>query len=116
VHFTILHCKFKYTLFVERAPKDKKVKAFNLNLRGIVDFLACFSFEQEDHKKKFFCTPFWPYIFIFVRFLRKITIGQSATEKGFTRETQYDITVASEIMAILALTTSLKVNTVITSG
>lgn len=41
------------------------------------------------------------------RYLRKITIGQSATEKGFTRETQFDISVASEIMAVLALTTSL---------
>lgn len=41
------------------------------------------------------------------RFLRKITIGQSNTEKGFTRETQFDIAVASEIMAILALTDSL---------
>nr|XP_058948550.1 C-1-tetrahydrofolate synthase, cytoplasmic-like [Pocillopora verrucosa] len=42
------------------------------------------------------------------RFLRKITIGQSATEKNFTRQTQFDITVASEIMAILALTTDLR--------
>ncbi|XP_065051570.1 C-1-tetrahydrofolate synthase, cytoplasmic-like [Rhopilema esculentum] len=42
------------------------------------------------------------------RFLRKITIGQSPTEKGKTRECQFDITVASEIMAILALTTDLK--------
>ncbi|XP_045603715.1 C-1-tetrahydrofolate synthase, cytoplasmic isoform X2 [Procambarus clarkii] len=41
------------------------------------------------------------------RFLRKITIGQSPTEKGQTRECQFDLTVASEIMAILALTTSL---------
>ncbi|CAL1574972.1 unnamed protein product [Knipowitschia caucasica] len=41
------------------------------------------------------------------RFLRKITIGQSSTEKGFTREAQFDITVASEIMAVLALTSSL---------
>lgn len=41
------------------------------------------------------------------RFLRKITIGQGDQEKGMTRETGYDITVASEIMAILALTTSL---------
>ncbi|KAJ2944743.1 hypothetical protein O0L34_g1631 [Tuta absoluta] len=37
------------------------------------------------------------------RYLRKITIGQSPTEKGFTRETQFDISVASELMAILAL-------------
>ncbi|XP_077408256.1 C-1-tetrahydrofolate synthase, cytoplasmic [Vanacampus margaritifer] len=42
------------------------------------------------------------------RFLRKITIGQSPTEKGFTREAQFDITVASEIMAVLALTGSLE--------
>merc|ERR1712241_87733 len=41
------------------------------------------------------------------RYLRKITVGQSPTEKGLTRETQFDITVASEIMAVLALTTSL---------
>lgn len=41
------------------------------------------------------------------RFLRKITIGQAPTEKNFTRETSFDITVASEIMAVLALTTSL---------
>ena len=41
------------------------------------------------------------------RFLRKITIGQSPTEKNFTRETNFDITVASEIMAVLALTSSL---------
>ncbi|XP_043842080.1 C-1-tetrahydrofolate synthase, cytoplasmic isoform X2 [Dromiciops gliroides] len=42
------------------------------------------------------------------RFLRKITIGQSPTEKGHTRTTQFDISVASEIMAVLALTTSLE--------
>ncbi|KAM4664499.1 C-1-tetrahydrofolate synthase, cytoplasmic isoform 2-T2 [Discoglossus pictus] len=42
------------------------------------------------------------------RFLRKITIGQSPTEKGFTRTTQFDISVASEIMAVLALTDSLE--------
>ena len=41
------------------------------------------------------------------RFLRGITIGEGPAEKGKTRETGYDITVASEIMAILALTTDL---------
>jgi len=41
------------------------------------------------------------------RYLRKITVGQSPTEKGYSRETQFDISVASEIMAVLALTTSL---------
>ncbi|CAL4082611.1 unnamed protein product [Meganyctiphanes norvegica] len=42
------------------------------------------------------------------RYLRKITIGQSPTEKGYTRETQFDISVASEIMAVLALTKDLR--------
>lgn len=42
------------------------------------------------------------------RMLRQITIGQGPEEKGFTRTTGYDITVASEIMAILAMTTSLE--------
>ena len=41
------------------------------------------------------------------RFLRDITVGQGPEEKGMTRRTGYDITVASEIMAILALTTDL---------
>ncbi|MDX1436979.1 MAG: formate--tetrahydrofolate ligase, partial [Anaerolineales bacterium] len=42
------------------------------------------------------------------RMLRSITIGQGDAEKGFTRETGFDITVASEVMAILALTTDLQ--------
>lgn len=42
------------------------------------------------------------------RFLRKITIGQSPTEKGRTREASYRISVGSEIMAILALATSVE--------
>ena len=41
------------------------------------------------------------------RFLRGITIGMGDEEKGFSRQTGYDITVASEIMAILALTTDM---------
>jgi formyltetrahydrofolate synthetase len=41
------------------------------------------------------------------RMLRGITIGKGPEEKGMTRETGFDIAVASEIMAILALTTSL---------
>jgi formyltetrahydrofolate synthetase len=42
------------------------------------------------------------------RFLREITVGQGPEEKGFIRKTGFDITVASEIMAILALTTDLR--------
>lgn len=41
------------------------------------------------------------------RFLRKITIGQSPTEKGLSRETSFSISVASEIMAVLALANDL---------
>ncbi len=42
------------------------------------------------------------------RFLRRIWIGLGPEELGLKRETGYDISVASEIMAILALTTGLK--------
>ena len=42
------------------------------------------------------------------RFLRKIEVGQSPTEKGMTRTTAFAITVSSEIMAVLALATSLE--------
>lgn len=41
------------------------------------------------------------------RMVRQITIGQGAGEDGLARVTGFDITVASEVMAILALTTSL---------
>lgn len=40
--------------------------------------------------------------------LRGITIGEGPKEKGITRKTGYDITPASEIMAVLALTTDMK--------
>ncbi|MGZ5453729.1 MAG: formate--tetrahydrofolate ligase [Candidatus Aminicenantales bacterium] len=41
------------------------------------------------------------------RFLRVVEIGLGPEEKGMTRRTGFDISVASEIMAILALTTGL---------
>ncbi|MCH8338829.1 MAG: formate--tetrahydrofolate ligase [Chloroflexi bacterium] len=41
------------------------------------------------------------------RFLRLITIGQGENESDYQRQTGFDITVASEVMAILALTTDL---------
>jgi formyltetrahydrofolate synthetase len=41
------------------------------------------------------------------RFLRGIRIGLGPEEKGMVRDTGFDISVASEIMAILALTTGL---------
>jgi formate--tetrahydrofolate ligase len=42
------------------------------------------------------------------RHLRDITVGQAASEHHMTRQTGFEITVASEIMAVLALTTSLQ--------
>jgi formate--tetrahydrofolate ligase len=42
------------------------------------------------------------------RSLRNITIGQGAKEDGIERQTGFDITVASEVMAILALASDLK--------
>ncbi len=42
------------------------------------------------------------------RALRQIVIGLGGRENGYPRETGFDITVASEVMAILALTTDLR--------
>ena len=42
------------------------------------------------------------------RFLREVMVGLGKEEAGFEHRSGYDITVASEIMAILALTTSLE--------
>ncbi|KAF8559578.1 FTHFS-domain-containing protein [Imleria badia] len=42
------------------------------------------------------------------RFLRKVTLGRNPTEQGHEREAGFDIAVASECMAVLALTTDLK--------
>jgi methylenetetrahydrofolate dehydrogenase (NADP+)/methenyltetrahydrofolate cyclohydrolase/formyltetrahydrofolate synthetase len=42
------------------------------------------------------------------RFLREIEVGLGPEEKGRTRRTGFDISVASEVMAILALTTGLE--------
>lgn len=41
------------------------------------------------------------------RLLREITVGQSPTEKDFNLKTSFYISVASELMAVLALSTSL---------
>ncbi|KIW74743.1 hypothetical protein Z517_11513 [Fonsecaea pedrosoi CBS 271.37] len=42
------------------------------------------------------------------RLLRGITVGQAPTEKGHSRQTAFDISVASECMAILALSNDLR--------
>ena len=41
------------------------------------------------------------------RFLHKIEVGRAETKKGKVREIRFDLIAASELMAILALTTSL---------
>lgn len=41
------------------------------------------------------------------RFLRKVTLGRNPTEKGHEREAGFDISVASEAMAVLALSNNL---------
>ncbi len=51
----------------------------------------------------------WPRVIdVSDRALRKIVIGLGGSENGIPRETGFDIAVASEVMAILALTTGLK--------
>lgn len=52
--------------------------------------------------------PFTRVVDLNDRYLRKITIGQSPTEKGKTRETGFKISVGSEVMAILALATGVE--------
>ncbi|CAN7995364.1 unnamed protein product [Ixodes hexagonus] len=42
------------------------------------------------------------------RFLRRITVGQGPAESKATRQTQFDITPASEVMAVLALANNLQ--------
>lgn len=42
------------------------------------------------------------------RHLRQVTVGRAATEKGLSRETGFDISVASECMVILALSNNLQ--------
>ena len=51
----------------------------------------------------------WPRVVdVSDRALRKIVIGLGGRENGHPRETGFDISVASEVMAILGLTTSMK--------
>ncbi|MDI6631391.1 MAG: formate--tetrahydrofolate ligase [Bacillota bacterium] len=54
-------------------------------------------------------TIMWPRVVdVNDRVLRNIVIGLGGRENGYPREAGFDITVASEVMAILALTTGLK--------
>ncbi|MCL4560769.1 MAG: formate--tetrahydrofolate ligase [Chloroflexi bacterium] len=107
------------TLFDRLCPKDKKGKRhFGRAMAGRLKKLGITTDDPEqlttEQRARFARldidpeTITWRRVMdINDRMLRGITIGQGPEEKGFTRETGFDITVASEIMAILGLTTSL---------
>ncbi len=90
---------------------------FNLHLTGDIhaiglahNLLAAFIDNHIFHGNKLNINPnaitFRRVVDVSDRALRAITIGLN--NEGIPRETGYDITVASEVMAILALTTNLK--------
>ncbi|MHB8855980.1 MAG: formate--tetrahydrofolate ligase [Bellilinea sp.] len=106
-------------MFIRLFPKDKKgVRHFAINMRNRMKKLGITYTDPEqmapEERVRFCRLDIDPETITFRRvvdtsdrFLRGITIGRGTEEQGHQRETGYDITVASEIMAILALTTSL---------
>ncbi|MBI2554788.1 MAG: formate--tetrahydrofolate ligase [Candidatus Rokubacteria bacterium] len=92
---------------------------FNLHLTGDVhaislahNLLAAMIDNCITHGNKLKIDPLtitWPRVVdVSDRALRKIVIGLGGRENGYPRESGFDISVASEVMAILGLTTSLK--------
>ncbi|MDI6824863.1 MAG: formate--tetrahydrofolate ligase [Bacillota bacterium] len=92
---------------------------FNLHFTGDThavalahNLLAAFIDAHILHGNKLNIDPFsitWPRVVdVSDRALRRIVIGLGGKENGYPRETGFDIAVASEVMAILALTTGLK--------
>lgn len=92
---------------------------FNLHLTGDVhavgvahNLLAAFLDAHIMHGNELNIDPFSITLNRVVdvndRVLRNIVLGLGGKPNGVPRESGYDITVASEVMAILALTTSLK--------
>jgi len=92
---------------------------FNLHLTGDVhaislahNLLAAMIDNSITHGNKLRIDPHtitWPRVVdVSDRALRKIVVGLGGKENGYPRETGFDISVASEVMAILGLTTSLK--------
>ncbi|HCN20434.1 MAG TPA: formate--tetrahydrofolate ligase, partial [Planctomycetia bacterium] len=76
------------------------------------NLLSAFIDNHLMHGNKMNIDPFsitWPRVVdISDRALRNIIIGLGGKDQGVPRETGFDICVASEVMAILALATSLK--------
>lgn len=91
---------------------------FNLHLTGDThaislahNLLAAFIDNHLHHGNELNINPFtisWPRVVdVSDRALRKIVLGLGGKENGVPRESGFDISVASEVMAILALTTDL---------
>ena len=92
---------------------------FNLHLTGDThavslahNLLAAFVDNHILHGNALDIDPFsitWPRVVdVSDRSLRRIIIGLGGKDNGVPREAGFDISVASEVMAILALTTGLK--------
>ncbi len=95
------------------------MEEFNLHLTGDVhaislahNLLAAMIDNSITHGNKLRIDPLtitWPRVVdVSDRALRKIVIGLGGRENGYPRESGFDISVASEVMAILGLTTSLR--------
>jgi len=95
------------------------MEEFNLHLTGDThavalahNLLAAFVDNHILHGNQLGIDPHsvtWPRVVdVSDRALRQIVIGLGGKANGFPREAGFDIAVASEVMAILALTTSLK--------
>ncbi|MGI6741255.1 MAG: formate--tetrahydrofolate ligase [Brevefilum sp.] len=107
-------------LFNRLCPPDKKGKrSFGINMMGRLRNLGIEKTDPDDlteeERRKFARlninreTLTWRRaVDTNDRMLRGITDGQGPAEKGFNFETSFYITVASELMAILALATSLQ--------
>jgi formate--tetrahydrofolate ligase len=91
---------------------------FNLHLTGDThavsmahNLLAAMIDNHLNHGNELGIDPFsisWPRVVdISDRALRNVVIGLGGKENGYPRETQFDIAVASEVMAVLGLATSL---------
>src|SRR5260221_12164682 len=91
---------------------------FNLHLTGDVhaigaahNLAAAFIDNHLHHGNVLGIDPLnvlWPRVLdISDRALRKVVVGLGGRENGYPRETEFVITVASEVMAILALPSDL---------
>ena len=107
-------------LFDRLCPKDKNGKRyFAIGMQGRLKKLGITENDPEklsdDERSRFArldidpATVTWRRgLDVNDRMLRGITIGQGPAEKNFELKTNFYITVASELMAILALTSSLE--------